>query len=1003
MENKPEKKISKKDKKGMNKREKNTPFHKINQRRVFPKKKKLEFIVTFPLETIPQTFKSIIHNKRRSFAMLAGIILATSLLSGIIIYNKELKEDNYQTLIEDQPFEVGFNIPNNESSIALNELATQIRSNERVLAVSIFGGSSGDFKGYLETRLFSSADLVSEDPEGVQARVLFMEESTLKNEIGEKIAEMDFEGEMDLSGDSAIIPSRMARDLNLEIGENIPLINLTQTYYDDGDPPKPVQIFGQLTNITIKGTYKLAEQTSFSFFDMFSSSPFQGWNIYLSLNLLANKTSMDALETVMHEQGNFYIGVKLDIDQFSVGDPETFINEINTFVNDVARNNDNDLESTIIIEGAVIGFQIISIFITILYVALSIPVIILSIYLLNFGIEMSLEERRRGIAIRKVQGANSRQIFRELQNETLFLLLAGTIIGYLAGIVSAWLITSATGYMVISLDPTTFLDFLYLDWTALLVPFGFTSLLIIVQIYKKGRNFIESEVTEGVVRRDLKKISFLKRTKLDIVLFIIGVIGLGIVVAQRLKVNIQLTDLAQLGIFLITPFLFWIGGSSVGSRLTKWIPLKLQDTFLRLRVVNDVKRIIKSGLKRRGDVDRLALIIILTLSIAVLATIQGTTEERHAERDLEWQVGADWQVNFDTAADHHTNLSQIIGFDESIALTGSYIKILTAGLSVLAIENSQELANLKEGKPVLYWQEDNFDSYTAQEALEQLETTPRGIFITAGYADYLALNSGDKIDIKVPVVDSTSGEFHEIEEISILGTINQFPGSIASSSLTSESLMREILALSMNMSVDAFVTGNLNASRYYVRTEDGADMSVDEMTASQIEVEEMYDIDNDRSFYYEKNRLDSSTQGYGISGLLSMDFVISLLASLISAFAFSAIIMEKRKHEFAILRSIGAKKKHIYKLALGENTLMMLTASIWGIFLGIGIAQLFNGVFMFVSMISGTFSSIERLVEIPVLELIIISAVTFLGMLGATVASIRSAANQDIAVGIKEV
>ncbi|QEE16765.1 ABC transporter permease [Promethearchaeum syntrophicum] len=1003
MENKPEKNISKKNKQGLNKRENNSSIHKINQRRVFPKKKKLEFIATFPFETIPQTFKSVIHNKRRSFAMLAGIILATSLLSGIIIYNKELKENNYLTLIEDQPFEVGFNIPNNESMIALNELATQIRSNEKVLAASIFGGRRGDFKGYLETKLFTSTDLVSEDPEGVVAFPLFMEESIFSNEIGEKIAEMDFEGELDLSGDSAIIPSRMARDLDLEIGQKIPLINLTQIYYDDGDPPNPVQINGQLTNITIKGTYKLAEQTSFSITDIFSSSPFQGWNIYLSMDLLTNKTSMDALETIMHDQGNFYIGVKLDINQFSVGDPETFIEEINIFINDIARNNNNDLEGSIIIQDAVIGFEIISIFITILYVALSIPVIILSIYLLNFGIEMSLEERRRGIAIRKVQGANSRQIFGELRSETIFLLLVGTVIGYLAGIVSAWLITSATGYMIIAPDPTTFIDFVYLDWTALLVPFVFTSLLIILQIYKKGRKFINSEVTQGVVRRDQKKISFLKRTYLDFVFFIIGVIGLGIVVAQRLKVDIQLSLLAQLGIFLITPFLFWIGGSSLGSRLTKWVPLKLQASFLRLKVLNDVKRIIKSGLKRRGDVDRLALIIILTLSIAVLATIQGTTEERHAERDLEWQVGADWQVNFNTPADHHANLSQIIGFDENIALTGTFVKILTSSLSVIAIENSFELANLQEGKPVLYWQEDNFNSFTAQEALQELETTPRGIFLTSDYADYLALNTEDKIDIKVPITGSTSGEFHEIEDISILGTMNQFPGSLSFSSLTSESLMREILALSMNMSADALATGALNSSRYYVRTDNGADMSVDQISATQIEVEEMDDIENDRSFYYEKNRLDSSTQGYGISGLLSMDFVISLLASLISAFAFSAIIMEKRKHEFAILRSIGAKKKHIYKLALGENTLMMLTASIWGIFLGIGIAQLFNGVFMFVSMISETFSSIDRLVEIPIVELIIISTVTFLGMLGATVASIRSAANQDIAVGIKEV
>ena len=990
------------DKKSTNKKESDSFMKNLNQRNIFPKKKKLEFLGTFFIETVPQTFKSIIHNKRRSFAMLAGIILATSLLSGIIIYNQKLKENNYLTLIENQPFEVVFNIPNNESTVALTELADQIRVNEKVSAVSIFGGATDDFgKGYMQTRLFSVSELESNDSEGQWVNGLFMEESTLLNEIGEKIGEMDFEGDMDLSGDSAIISSRMARTLNLTVGQKIPLINMS-VVIDSEESSILTEIFGQLTNITIRGTYKLEDQSGFSFFDI-GQSPFSRDNIYLSLNLLANTTSMDAIETVMHENGNFFIGVKLDIEKFSVGDPETFIEEMNTFVNDIARDNENDLDGNIIIEGSIMGFQIISIFITILYVALSIPVIILSIYLLNFGLEMSLEERRRGIAIRKVQGANSRQIFGELRSETLFLLLLGTVVGYIAGIVSAWLISSATGYMEISVDIVTLLDFFYFDWTALLVPLIFTSLLIIIQIYKKGRTFIESEVTEGVVRREQKKVQFIKRTYLDVVFFVIGFIGLIVVVLQRLKVDLQLSGLTQLGIFLLTPFLFWIGGSSIGSRLTKWIPLKLQDSFLRLRMFNDVKRIIKSGLKRRGDVDRLALIIILTLSIAALATIQGTTEENHAERNLEWQVGADWQVNFNTAGDYHSNLSQITGFDENIALIGANVKILTSYLRVFSIENSQELANLKEGKPVLYWQEDIFDQHTPQQALQLLEDTPRGIFVGGEYANWLQIDKGDTVDIKVPVQASTSGEFNEIKDIPVLGTMNQFPGSINQFSLTSELLIREILALNQNMSANALATGSLNYTRYYVRTDAGADITADEIAATQIEVEDMFDVANDQSYFYEKNKLNSAAQGYGISGLLSMDFVISLLASLISAFAFSAIIMEKRKHEFAILRSIGAKKKHIYKLALGENTLMMLTASVWGIFLGVGIAQLFNGVFMFVSMISGTFSALPRLVVIPVVELVIISAVTFLGMLGATVVSIRSAANQDIAVGIKDI
>jgi putative ABC transport system permease protein len=180
-------------------------------------------------------------------------------------------------------------------------------------------------------------------------------------------------------------------------------------------------------------------------------------------------------------------------------------------------------------------------------------------------------------------------------------------------------------------------------------------------------------------------------------------------------------------------------------------------------------------------------------------------------------------------------------------------------------------------------------------------------------------------------------------------------------------------------------------------------MSSKEIEDTQLTLEEMSEISSHRSFYYEKAKIDTTTQGYGVTGLLSLDFIISLIAAIITAFAFSAILMEKRKHEFAILRAIGAKKKHIYKLALGENGLMMLTASLWGIFLGTGIAYLFNGVFIFVSMMTGGAGSFERLVMVPTIELIVICTITFIGMLGAALMSIRSSANQDLALGVKEV
>jgi ABC-type lipoprotein release transport system permease subunit len=566
------------------------------------------------------------------------------------------------------------------------------------------------------------------------------------------------------------------------------------------------------------------------------------------------------------------------------------------------------------------------------------------------------------------------------------------------------MISSATGYMKLRIGTSAdFLDFFYFDSAAFFWPLILTSLLLIFRIYRKGRAFIASEVTEGVTRREIIKESFFKKNYIDVIFFFVGMIGIGVILIDEFNIPINISSLTEGIIFFITPFAFWIGGSSVGSRLTKIIPLKLENSFLKLSMFKDVKNVIKSGLKRRGDMDRLSLIIILTLSIATVATIQGTTEEFQAERNIAWQIGADWQVIYNKAGDYNQNLTQIPGFVDSIGLYTESVKIYSSGLEVVAIDNSKELANLKNGNPVIHWQKDNFDRYTPQQGLQILEDNPRALFVSSDHLMILDANIGDVVDLKIPIKSSSMGETAKIEDVKILGVINQLPGGISFTMLTSLQLMKEIKALSLGLNADALNGINLNTSKYFVRTEQGDQITTDQIKSIQYTLDGISQITSHRSFYYEKAKIDTAAQGYGISGLLSLDFAISLIAALVSAFSFSAILMEKRKHEFAIIRAIGAKKKHIYKLALGENGLMMLTASLWGIFLGTGMAYLFNGVFIFVSMMSGGAGSFERMVMIPGLELFVICAFTLIGMLGAAIMSIRSSANQELALGVKEV
>jgi len=583
----------------------------------------------------------------------------------------------------------------------------------------------------------------------------------------------------------------------------------------------------------------------------------------------------------------------------------------------------------------------------------------------------------------------------------------GSALGYILGIVSAWIISAITGFMQIQLSANnSFFEYIRFDSLAFFLPFGLVSFILIIVTFRKGKRFIKQEVTEGVSRRMVKKQRFFKRHKLDIVFFVISLSGLVLVAIDLLNLQVQVPIAIEILVFITTPFLFWIGGSSVGSRIVKWLPLKLEGVFLQLPVFKDVKNVIKSGLKRRGDIERLAVIIIMTLSIASLATIQGNTDETLAQRKIEWEIGADWQIDFENEGDYYETIQNISGFADCLAINQNIIRAYSSRFRITAIDNLKELDNIENGNPIALWQKDTFNKFTPKKALQALKDNPKGIFVYADALYVLDAKIGDTIDVSI--TNEVTSEAIIVSDLTILGIVNQLPGGISGSTFISKELFLQVQAQSLNQSVDYFANSNLNGSRYLVRTNEGKSISQEEISELQVQLNtNTTGVKSHRSFQEELRDINTTKEGYGITGLLSLNFIISLIAALISAFSFSAILMERRKHEFAILRSIGAKKRHIYKMALGENALMMLTASMWGIFIGIGVSYLFNGVFVFISVVMNLFTggpvAIERTVIIPGLELLVISAVTFIGMLMATLLSVRSAANQDLSVATKVV
>jgi ABC-type antimicrobial peptide transport system permease subunit len=393
-----------------------------------------------------------------------------------------------------------------------------------------------------------------------------------------------------------------------------------------------------------------------------------------------------------------------------------------------------------------------------------------------------------------------------------------------------------------------------------------------------------------------------------------------------------------------------------------------------------------------------------------LAVIQGFTDEHQINRDIEYRVGSDYKLTTSTATNITSILNEIEGIQNIQALPTISGRILSSDISIVGIDPQKEIAALNNQKPILNWHSDTFLSennqmQNAESALEVLSNSENGIFLSNDLFSVLSKNVGDVVNIAIrldnPTINSSEIIFQDVE---ILGIINHMPGGLSGYSLTSQNLLYDFINGSINADdyrKNLISNNEIFASQYQI------DMINDNPTVNQIldQKEEFLNITGVTtvsSLNEELNVVQEDGFGFGVTGLLTLAASVSLVATFVSSFAFSSIIMERRKKEFAVLRAIGARKSQIYKMALAENFLMMLIGVIWGTFIGVAVAVIFNGFFSFVTAGILNQLTVDRLIIFPWQDLIIFGTITIVGMMTATVLSIRNSVNADLTVATKD-
>ena len=646
---------------------------------------------------------------------------------------------------------------------------------------------------------------------------------------------------------------------------------------------------------------------------------------------------------------------------------------------------------------------------------LVIPIVALSFVVLLYGLQLSLEQRRREVAIHRVIGGTQDTLSRMMMIEILAIGSVAWGLGYLLATGAVEIVLRAVGFLRFTEEGDFTVDPILSILSTISV--GMATLAF---AYWRGtvttKRFLNMEIDEGV-----RKVSN-EREPLYILHWFTFVIGIFAFIESWIQSNGGYGPIGSGGfitnfilnaiLLLLGPFFLWIGGALVLSQIGASGPQILNRLFGWSPAISDIRRGL-SGSGSSSSVSRLSLILLLTLSIVTLAAVQGHTGTMVDERTTNAQNGADLMVQFDSSLTEEEARNKIMLSINSIG--DNDINDISSMTSVArTLTQTKEEGNLLltwvvfDGhENTLIWDsqaipgddiEDMSETwrlggYTAGTAArESLDFPSIGKSLTLQYTTYELNEFG--LPVETGTTEST---------VNYAGRHQWVPGitSIEASSaiVIGESSYRELVG---DQVVDSHTSSIWMFELCDERDKECAKAL--ELLSADIKSNSGVVSALDWSTAHEENERNGGLI-FGTPGLLSMMFVVAALASISSAFVFLSLVLSQRKRELAILQAIGASPNQVIRLVLFEIMSILLVSMVLGVTLGLAVSESFNGffsVFGFIfQLFLGQSNPIDRDLVWPWFEIIAVNGLVLIAVIISLLFTTRRALDSDLATILK--
>ena len=822
------------------------------------------------------------------------------------------------------------------------------------------------------------------------------------------------------------IPSDVASTANAEVGDiisNLSFTYTTESKFGDFEEDQCDEIkTSTLDELVLSHCQKIMTLENMKILGIYEPWP-QG-NPTLAANPIYSTSAAlnESQRSTLIDYDHIYLGLTLDrslLPTSSTADAADWLDDLGREVQDQTyADGEVELFYVDIVSGTILFLNIFLGLIQAFDYIIMIPIVVLSLSVLIYGLVLSLEQRRREISIHRVIGATSEGLRGMVLLELAVIATVAWFFGYLLAMAAVPAVLASVGFM--QFEPLGFNVNPAIGFGATMFTALATLGLALLFGRSRAKDFMELEISEGV-----SKIQKVAKPKvwLHWTLFLFGSLG----AIDTLLVMNGNDDGLGLNWFIgglinvFGPFMLWIGGALILGKLGAAGPRIMQFFFSRSPLLSDVKR----GLKGSGStesVNRLAVIMLLTLSIVTLAAVQGYTGTLVDERTADVTVGSDLQVISSdnlTTSEVESLITEIS--DDDISVSAVHIPTIT-----LIPEGGERITAyvlLDESRDVLNW----LPQAIPGDDIDAAMTAYQAGGFTAGEDAAYELDlwgsgrggSGDSGDILLTETDENSelvnftwmqltfnfatGSLVEIPNnasAQYIGTHEFIPGvptaDMGSSLIIGESTYR---SLKGNAAVDNHV-----ANVWIVRVDGvtGDDLKV---LRSSIEADARFESALDWETSHEEVERNGGLI-FGTPGLLSLQFVVASIAAIASSFVFLSLVLNQRQKELAVLQAIGASPNQIIRLVLFEILSIIIVSMFLGVILGMGLALSFNGLFdvfgfIFQLLSGGESTIISRELQWPWFELSMVSLAVFASVVMALLVTTRKALRSDLASVLK--